>query len=91
MTKAIQAANSVFASEEKIPFAEAARSKQFAKRPVLSTLHRWRSPGVRGIRLEAVRMGSRWYTSEGAISRFNAALNQPENDRANAELVNDGC
>lgn len=33
-------------------------------RPVSpSTCHRWRSPGVRGVRLECVRIGGIWHTS----------------------------
>ena len=33
-------------------------------RPVRpSTCHRWRSPGVRGVRLECLRIGGIWHTS----------------------------
>jgi hypothetical protein len=33
-------------------------------RPVhASTVHRWRHPGVNGVRLEAVRIGGSWCTS----------------------------
>jgi hypothetical protein len=36
----------------------------------LSTLLRWIKPGVRGVRLEAVRLGGRWVTSREALQRF---------------------
>jgi hypothetical protein len=35
-----------------------------------STCHRWRSPGVRGVRLECVRIGGIWHTSWQAFQRF---------------------
>lgn len=35
-----------------------------------STCHRWRSPGVRGVRLECVRIGGVWHTSWEAFQRF---------------------
>src|SRR5262249_11181216 len=38
--------------------------------PHLSTLLRWINPGVRGVRLEAVRLGGRWVTSREALQRF---------------------
>ena len=48
-----------------------------------STLTRWILRGVRGvggerIRLEAVRVGCRWLTSEAALERFAAALGGAE-------------
>ena len=38
------------------------------------TLVRWILHGVRGVRLEAVRIGGRWITSHEALDRFTAAL-----------------
>lgn len=40
----------------------------------ISTLWRWKTKGVRGVRLEAALIGGRWYTSAEAIDRFFAAL-----------------
>lgn len=40
----------------------------------VSTIVRWILHGVRGVRLEAVRVGGRWITSHEAIERFSAAL-----------------
>jgi hypothetical protein len=48
-------------------------------RPVhVSTIHRWRDPGLRGIRLEAVRIGGAWHTSWEAFSRFCDRLTAAE-------------
>lgn len=44
-------------------------------RPVaVSTVHRWRDPGIRGVRLECVRIGGRWLTSVEAFERFCETL-----------------
>jgi hypothetical protein len=40
------------------------------KRVHVATPFRWASRGVRGIRLEVVRLGGRTYTSEEALLRF---------------------
>jgi hypothetical protein len=40
----------------------------------LSTLLRWINPGVRGVRLEAARLGGRWVTSHEALQRFAERL-----------------
>jgi hypothetical protein len=39
------------------------------------TLLDWAKRGVRGVRLEALVVGGRYYTSAPAVSRFLAALN----------------
>ncbi len=41
----------------------------------LSTLHRWRLKGVRGVRLETCLIGGQRFTSQEAIERFIAAQN----------------
>ena len=43
------------------------------RRPNLSTLHRWRLRGVRGVRLETCLIGGRRFTSKEALDRFSAA------------------
>jgi hypothetical protein len=40
----------------------------------VATLSRWIVRGVRGVRLDAARIGGRWITSEEAIDRFSSAL-----------------
>jgi hypothetical protein len=41
----------------------------------VGTLHRWRHPGVRSVRLAAIRVGGRWRTTWEALDRFVSALN----------------
>jgi hypothetical protein len=60
-------------TERTITLVEAARLVPPGRggRPThLSTLLRWIKPGVRGVRLEAVRLGGRWVTSREALQRF---------------------
>src|SRR5216683_2618673 len=60
-------------TEETIPFAEAARRLPLlrADRPVHpSTLWRWASHGLRGVRLETLRIGGTTCTSLEALQRF---------------------
>ena len=48
-------------------------------RPIhVSTVHRWRNPGVRGVQLEAIRIGGAWHTTWEAFSRFCSALTAME-------------
>lgn len=48
------------------------------RRPNISTLHRWATRGVRGVRLETVAVGHVRYTSVEAVRRFlNAKPAQP--------------
>ena len=57
-------------SEALLTFSEA--SKALPGRPHVSTLHRWRLRGVRGIKLETCMVGGRRCTSHQAIERFAA-------------------
>jgi hypothetical protein len=59
------------AAESLVPFNAA--PKIIPGRPHISTLHRWRLRGCRGVRLETCLVGGRRYTSEEAIARFIAA------------------
>ena len=43
-------------------------------RPNVATLWRWRTRGVRGIRLETVLVGGRRYTSHEALERFSEQI-----------------
>jgi hypothetical protein len=64
--------------EQTIALAEAARRlpRLRAGRPVApATLWRWASHGLRGVRLETVRVGGTCCTSVEALQRFFAALN----------------
>lgn len=41
--------------------------------PNRSTVHRWRTRGARGVRLETVLIGGKRFTSESKLQAFNAA------------------
>ena len=44
-----------------------------------STVHRWRAPGLRGVRLECIRVGGAWCTTLKAFEDFCARLSKSEN------------
>lgn len=48
-------------------------AKTLPGRPSVTTLWRWRTRGVRGVRLDTCAVGGRRYTSREAIQRFIAA------------------
>ena len=61
------------AHEHLVTFSELARSlpRRRGDRPVhVATIHRWRSRGLKGIRLEAIRIGGAWHSSREAFGRF---------------------
>lgn len=67
--------------EHLITFKELAESlpRRRGDRPIhLSTIHRWRSRGLKGIRLEAIRIGGSWCTSREAFGRFASRLTAKE-------------
>lgn len=53
-----------------------------------STYVRWCTRGVRGVRLEAVRMGGVWYTTTAAVVRF-IARQQPTAEQLSIDRVAD--
>jgi hypothetical protein len=64
-------------TERPIPLAEAARlvpAARNGKRCHESTLFRWITKGIRGVKLEALRLGGRWVTSREALQRFAERL-----------------
>jgi len=71
--------------ESLITLTEAARllPRMNGKRIAVSTLWRWATAGVRGVRLETRRLGRRILTSAEALERFTAALAElpPESSR----------
>jgi hypothetical protein len=48
-------------------------------RPHISTIHRWRLRGIRGIKLETCLIGGRRVTSAEALQRFSAAVTAAAN------------
>lgn len=39
-----------------------------------NTILKWITSGVRGIRLDAVKIGGRWYTSAESLKKFSVSL-----------------
>lgn len=70
-----------------ISFAAAAKLVPGPRRLSPSTVYRWHSRGVGGVKLEAVRVAGRFYTTKEAIERFLAACNETDDDR----LRKEGC
>ena len=67
--------------EKPVTFAQLAESlpRHRRNRPVhTSTIHRWRRPGLRGVRLEAIRVGGAWHTTREAFAKFCKALTSLE-------------
>ena len=50
-----------------------AAAAELPGRPNLSTLHRWRLRGCRGIKLQTVKIGGRRFVSREALAAFAAA------------------
>lgn len=42
------------------------------------SIHNWINRGVKGVMLEAVRVGSKYFTTWTAYLTFNAAINAPK-------------
>lgn len=58
--------------ENPVSFGKLARSlPRRSDKPVApSTVHRWRLHGIQGIRLEAIKIGGTWHTTDEAFQRF---------------------
>ena len=56
-------------------------------RPALSTVVRWILKGIRGQRLEAKKIGGKWFASVEACQRFIAATNAPPESAPNEKQV----
>lgn len=61
-----------FKSEKLITFRQLTQTlpKRDGRSVHISTIHRWRSRGSKGVRLEAIRVGGSWLTSHEAFQRF---------------------
>jgi Protein of unknown function (DUF1580) len=68
-------------SEHLQTFAEAARTMPGGGTHV-STVHRWRLKGCRGVKLETIMRGGIRYTSTEALVRFFAAITAVANGEA---------
>jgi hypothetical protein len=76
--------------EKLVSFSQLAQSlpRRRSNRPVhVSTIHRWRKPGLRGVRLEAIRVGGSWHTTREAFARFCERLTAAETDGDTAAVT----
>lgn len=76
------------AIERTYPLAKAARmhaSSRGVGTVHPGTLHRWRLYGIGGIKLECLKVGGSWHTSQGALQRFFEQLTAAEQTPAAAE------
>lgn len=67
------------ADESLVPLAEVPKrlpARPNGKRVHISACYRWVATGVRGVRLESIRVGGTTYTSLQAIQRFADAVSQ---------------
>jgi hypothetical protein len=62
-------------------------AKRLPGHPHISTIHRWVSDGVRGVRLRSQRIGNRVFTTEEWIDEFIEELNTTDDER----LKREGC
>ncbi len=72
-------------TETIVTFSQLARRLPYRRnsRPThVSTIHRWRANGVRGVHLDAVRLGGTWATSLEAYARFCAELTSDADGRS---------
>jgi hypothetical protein len=79
-------------TERLVTITEAA--KLLPSRPNVATLWRWRTAGVRGVRLETIMLGGRRMTSREALQRFHegvtaAADGEPLPSRSNRQRERD--
>jgi hypothetical protein len=58
-------------------------------RPNLSTLHRWRLRGIRGLRLETTLIGGRRFVAREALRDFVTRLSSPSAPSAESQLSRD--
>jgi hypothetical protein len=52
-----------------------------------SALHRWRTRGIRGIKLECIKVGGVWHTSVEALQRFFEQVTALEAEAVPAETT----
>lgn len=68
-------------------------SRSLPGNPHPTTIYRWATRGVSGVRLESLRVGGRFYTSSEAIDRFLGRLDEAAGNHSTGavtEGLNDG-
>jgi hypothetical protein len=77
-----------FNSESLISFQEA--TQHAPGEPHISTLHRWRLRGIRGVRLETCLIGGKRFTTKEALDRFfESVTTVAEGNRTNQKTISE--
>jgi hypothetical protein len=76
-------AQATLTDEKPLPLAEAARL--LPKRPNPATLWRWRTRGIRGVRLQTLMIGGRRHVLPSALRQFIEAVTAAPSGRPNGE------
>jgi len=77
-------------NEHLIPIRDVPRQlppRSTGKRVHISAVYRWIQHGVRGLRLETIKVGGTAYTSQEALQRFADGLSGQQRDSATSLLV----
>jgi hypothetical protein len=80
--------------ENESPISLSDAAKSLPGRPNVTTIWRWRSRGIAGVRLETLCVGGRTYTTREALARFlervtAAKSGQPIPSRSNRQRERD--
>lgn len=79
-----------YQNESILTFSQAARSLPGTTH--ISTIHRWRLRGIRGVKLESCLIGGNRYTSKEALHRFvNATTKAADGIEANCKKSERTC
>ncbi len=65
-------------AEEVVTLSAAANLPIFPKKLHLATIYRWIQRGIKGVRLESVKIGGTHCTSVEAVRRFIERTNEPD-------------
>jgi len=66
-------------------FSLAEAAKLMPGHPHISTLHRWRISGVRGVRLDTTLIGGRRFVTRESIAEFFQKINQSASDSSSPQ------
>ncbi|KAA5546027.1 DUF1580 domain-containing protein [Roseiconus nitratireducens] len=64
-------------TEDLVSIPDAAKLFPSSARPHQATVWRWQNRGLRGVKLETVRIGQHRFTSRQAVTRFLERTQQP--------------
>jgi hypothetical protein len=85
MSTVLEVCPSDLLQEDCFPLAKA--PAKIPSRPALQTLYRWWKRGIKGVKLEVVKVGNRPYTSREALDRFFNRISDPASHQEPTELT----